>query len=99
MPERKRIGEILVDLKVIEPTDIERILQALRRRGGTGKFGQVAKDMGLVREEHVLAALAVQLQLIPGVRDLTMSGLLASLSSGKAPPPRLGRNLSTSRAR
>src|SRR4051794_6710652 len=34
--ERKRIGEILVDLKALEPTDIERVLQAMRRRGGQG---------------------------------------------------------------
>jgi hypothetical protein len=64
----------------------------LRRRGGQGKFGQVAKDMGLVREEHILAALAVQLQLIPGTRDLTMSRLLACLS---APQPAVPRRLRT----
>jgi hypothetical protein len=79
--ERKRIGEILVDLDALHPGDVDRVLEALRRRGSRGKFGQIAKDMGLIREEHILAALAVQLQLIPRAADLTMSGLLSTLAS------------------
>jgi hypothetical protein len=86
--EPKRIGEILVDLHVLEPSDIERVLAALRRRGGRAKFGHVAKDMGLVREEHILAALAVQLQLIPGASDLTLAHLLKCLADPATPPPR-----------
>ena len=90
--ERKRIGEILVDLEVLAPADIERVLLALRRRGGLGKFGQVARDMGLVREEHILAALAVQMQLIPGASDLSLSRLLTCLSRPTAAvPPRRAR--------
>ncbi len=85
--DRKKIGEILVDLKVLAPWDVERVLIALRRRGGLGKFGQVARDMGLIRDEHILAALAVQLELIPGGDDLRMSGLLRCLTDPAAPPP------------
>src|SRR4051794_9507921 len=77
--ERKKIGEILVDLQVLTPAEVERILLALRRRGGAGKFGQVGKEMGLVREEHILAALAVQLQLVPGAGDLSLGRLLQRL--------------------
>ena len=64
MSERKKIGEILVDLGVLSPAAVDRVLQA-KRRGGGGKFGQLARKMGLLREEHVLAALAIQLRLVP----------------------------------
>lgn len=95
--ERKRIGEILVDLKALDKGDIERVLQALRRRGGQGKFGQVARDMGLIREEHILAAIAVQLQLVPALRNQRMSGLLRRLSKPHNAPS--VRGMSTARIR
>jgi hypothetical protein len=83
--ERKRIGEILADLEVLRPEDIDRVLTALRRRGGRGKFGQVAREMGLVREEHILAALAVQLELIPRAGDLSLARLLDQLAAPPVP--------------
>jgi hypothetical protein len=79
MLDRKRIGEILQDLGVLTPREIERVLTALRRRGDFAKFGQVAKDMGLVREEHILAALATQLELIPGAAEMGLGRLLNRL--------------------
>ncbi len=84
MQERKRIGEILVDLGVLSPSDVERVLAAQRRRRDRSKFGQIARDMGLIREEHILAALAVQMQLFPGIGELSLHRLLDELS---APPP------------
>ncbi|GEM_PF-2508956 len=81
MLERKRIGEILQQLGVLAPADIECVLAALRRRGDFAKFGQVAKDMGLAQEEHILAALAVQMELFVNTRDTTLSRILRRLSN------------------
>ena len=93
MPDRKRIGEVLVDLRVLTEPEVERVLLAMRRRGGSPKFGHVAREMGLLREEHVLAALTVQMQLLPHADRMTLSGLLDCLcdpnyESGKPPPRR-----------
>jgi hypothetical protein len=76
---RKRLGEILVDLEVLTPPEVERVLEALRRRWQHQKFGQMALDMGLVRAEDVLAALAVQMNLFPGIRALTLDQVLRQL--------------------
>jgi hypothetical protein len=85
MQERKRLGEILIDLQVLTPAQVERVLQAMRRRRDLAKFGQVAKEMGLLREEHILAALAVQMQLFPGIGEMSLNRLLGTLA---APPTR-----------
>jgi hypothetical protein len=77
--ERKRLGEILVDLQVLTPAEVERIVEALRRRRGFAKFGQVGRDLGLLREEHILAALAVQMRMFPGIEDLGLNRLLTRL--------------------
>jgi len=77
--ERKKIGEILVQLGVLSPAAVDRILQARRRCGERGKFGQLGRKMGLLREEHILAALAVQLKLVPRAQSLTLSRLLEHL--------------------
>ena len=61
MRDRKKLGEILVSLGVLSPHEVERILQAMRRHGDQAKFGQLARKMGLLHEEHFLAALAVQM--------------------------------------
>ena len=62
-PERK-LGEILVDLRVLTHAEVERVLQALRRRLDHPKFGQVARDMGLLREEHVWAEFQLASRLV-----------------------------------
>lgn len=77
--EPKRIGEILVELQVLTPAEVERVLCAMRRRGGRSKFGQVAREMNLLREEHVLAALAVQMELFPRVTQMSLSRILGQL--------------------
>ena len=79
MNERKKLGEILVRLGVLSPTDVDRVLQALKRCGGQGKFGQLARKMGLLREEHILAALAIQMRLVPRAHDITLSRVLDHL--------------------
>ncbi|HXG10759.1 MAG TPA: hypothetical protein VNK04_13460 [Gemmataceae bacterium] len=80
MGERKKLGEILVDLQVLSPADVERVMQALARRTDRQKkFGHLARDMGLLDEEHILAALAVQMELFPGIQDLSLQEVLESL--------------------
>jgi len=77
----KKIGQILVDLKVLSHFDVERILESVRKRRRHQKFGQMARDMGLAREEEILAALAVQMELLPGIRRLTLKQILQQLQA------------------
>jgi len=79
MRGEKKLGEILADLNFLSEREVERVLVALRRRRDNTKFGDMARNLGLVREEHILAALAVQLRLFPGIQDLSMNRLLDTL--------------------
>lgn len=81
MHDRKKIGEILVDLQVLSESQVEEILYALRKRADQAKFGRVGREMGHLREEHILAALAVQLQMFPGIQDLSLNRLLDRLQN------------------
>jgi hypothetical protein len=87
MAAAKKLGEILVDLRVLKYADVERVMTALRRRGGSMKFGEMARSMGLVREEHILAALAVQLGLLPSIQGLSVNRILTSLQGSAEPQP------------
>jgi len=80
----KKIGQILVDLKVLSRFDVDRILEALGRRRQRQKFGHMARDMGLAREEDILAALAVQMDLLPGIERLTLRQILQQLQTEEA---------------
>ena len=85
MGSRKKLGEILVDLKVLRPADVDRVLQALDRRFDRQKFGETARSMGLVSEEHILAALGVQMQLFRGIETWSLEEILHRLAaSGSA---------------
>ena len=81
MRRGKRLREILVDLEVLTPAGLDSVLKALQRRLERKKFGQMARAMGLVREEEILAALAVQMNLFPGVQSLTLDQILHSLGT------------------
>jgi hypothetical protein len=83
--DAKKIGEILVALKVLTHFDVERVLEALRKRQRKQKFGQMARGMGLITEEHVLAALAVQMQLLPGIEQMSLRQILLRLQSESTP--------------
>jgi hypothetical protein len=83
MAEARKLGQILVDLKLLQHWQVERVLDALKRRPRQ-KFGQMAKDMGLVREEHILAALAVQTNLFPGINRMNLRQILDYLQSEAA---------------
>jgi hypothetical protein len=81
MRGRKKIGEVLVDLEVLTPREVERVLEALKRRWQHRKFGEMARDMGLVSDEQILAALAVQMELFPGIQTMTLKKVLQSLQA------------------
>jgi hypothetical protein len=86
MQDRKKLGEILADLRILTPAEVERVLHALRMRRDHIKFGRLAREMGLLREEHILAALAVQMEMFPRIGELSLRGLLDRLQQ----PPRPG---------
>jgi hypothetical protein len=79
MSNHKKLGEILVDLGVLSPGQVEQILWALRRRPDRAKFGRLAREMGLASEEYILAALAVQMQMFPGIENLSLTRLISQL--------------------
>ena len=76
MRTEQKLGEILVRLKVLNRIDFDRVMETLRRSERRQKFGQVARAMGLVSEEHILAALAVQMDLFPGIQRMTLEQIL-----------------------
>jgi len=84
MQERQKIGEILVHLKVLTGFDVDRVLEAMQRRRRRQKFGQTARDMGLLDEEHILAALAVQMNLTPDIDRFSLGQVLEFLQTAEA---------------
>ena len=85
MRAEHKLGEILIHLKVINRTDFHRVIEALRRGGRRQKFGQMARAMGLVTEEHILAALAVQMNLFPEIQRMTLQQILEYLHTADVP--------------
>jgi hypothetical protein len=86
MARQRKLGEILVDLKVLTEADVERVLATVQRRGQRKKFGEMAVEMGLAREEDILAALAVQMELFPGIQRLSLPEILRHLQAPQAGP-------------
>jgi hypothetical protein len=76
-----------VDLQVLTEAEVEDVLYALRRRRDQIKFGRMAREMGLLREEHILAALAVQMQMFPRIGELSLNRLLDRLQEQTSAPP------------
>jgi hypothetical protein len=85
MRTEQKIGEILVRLKALKRFELDRVVEAMRRLEKRQKLGQVARAMGLVGEEHILAALAVQMNLFPGVQRMTLDQILEYLQTADAP--------------
>lgn len=85
MNTEQKLGEILLRLKVLNRVDFDRVLETLRRSGRRQKFGQAARAMGLVAEEHILAALAVQMKLFPGIEQMTLEEILEYLQTAELP--------------
>src|SRR5512144_2577199 len=57
-----RLGEILIERKLITPDDLARGLDIQKERGGE-KLGKILVDLGFIAMRDVLAALAEQLQV------------------------------------
>ena len=85
MQPGQKLGEILVGWKVLSRFDVDRVLEAMRRCRRRQKFGQTARAMGLVGDEHILAALAVQMNLLPAGERLTLHQVLNQLQTSEAP--------------
>src|ERR1700730_3520433 len=64
-----RLGEILIERKLITPDDLARALDIQHERSGE-KLGKILVDLGFIAMRDVLAALAEQLQ----VPVLTLDG-------------------------
>ena len=83
MRTEQKLGEILVRLKVLSRYDLDCVVQAMQRLGRRQKFGQLARAMGLITEEHILAALAVQMNLFPGIERMTLQQILDYLQTAE----------------
>jgi len=81
MRTEQKLGEILIRLKVLKRFELDRVLEAMRRLEKRQKIGHVARAMGLVGEEHILAALAVQMNLFPGIERLSLQQVLSCLQA------------------
>jgi hypothetical protein len=84
MRSEQKLGEILVRLKVLNRLDLDRVLEAMRRLERRQKIGQLARAMGLVQEEHILAALAVQMNLFSGIQRMTLQQILEYLQTAES---------------
>lgn len=61
MDKRKRLGEILIDAKLISETQLAAALHSQRTWGG--KLGSTLVRMGFAKEEEILKCLSAQLKL------------------------------------
>lgn len=86
---RKRIGEILVDLGVLTLQEVEQILDVMDCRDDCQKFGKIAREMRLVTEEQILAALAVQMQMFPNIDAMSLEQILKRLRDPILTPPQM----------
>ena len=57
-----RLGEILIERKLITPDDLARALEIQHERGGE-KLGKILVDLGFIATRDVLSALSEQLQI------------------------------------
>ncbi len=79
-----RLGEILIQRKLITEEDLERALELQKERGD--KIGKTLVDMGFIAMRDVLAALSEQLE-VPLVS-------IDSSALGVSPKPKRSRRAS-----
>ena len=91
-----RLGEILLERRLITPEDLSRALDLQRERPGE-KIGKILVDLGFVAARDVLSALAQQLQVpvvsidsAPPASPAPASPGVASLPSVNPGAPRPG---------
>jgi general secretion pathway protein E len=61
LPRAKRLGEMLIERRLIEPEDLDRALELQKERGD--KIGKILVDLGFVAMRDVLAALSEQISV------------------------------------
>ncbi|MBN2429157.1 MAG: Flp pilus assembly complex ATPase component TadA [Deltaproteobacteria bacterium] len=59
--EHRKVGEILVDMGALEPSEVDFILQRMEEKDG--RFGEIGVEEGLLDQEALAQALAQQFQL------------------------------------
>jgi len=82
MAKHKRFGEILLEAKVVDESQLQ---SALERHWGTGRrLGEVLKDMGMVTERDIAVALARQFgfKTVSNIAKATFSTDLLALIDG-----------------
>ena len=82
MAKHKRLGEILLEAKVVDENQLQ---QALKRHWDTGRrLGEVLKDMGMVTERDIAVALARQFgfKTVSNIAKATFSADLLELFDG-----------------
>jgi hypothetical protein len=80
----QKLGEILVGLKLLSRFDVGRVLEAMRRLPPAAEIRPDGPRHGLLGEEHILAALAVQMHLLPGIGRLSLPQILDQLRTAEA---------------
>ncbi|HLW77306.1 MAG TPA: hypothetical protein VKS01_09975, partial [Bryobacteraceae bacterium] len=61
-----RLGEILIERRLLEPEDLERALELQRERAANlqgDKLGKILVDLGFVSARDIVSSLAEQLQV------------------------------------
>lgn len=61
MSTYKRLGEILIEKRVIQPSQLEEALRVQAEQGGL--LGEILIELGMISPEELAAALATQLNL------------------------------------
>ncbi len=61
MQERKRLGEIFIEQKILTPKSVERVLAIAQRKGK--RFAAVLEEMELITPEEFANAIAIQFNL------------------------------------
>src|SRR5438477_12028909 len=82
-----RLGEILIERKLITPEDLDRALELQKERGD--KIGKTLVDLGFIAMRDVLAALSDQL----GLALVTIDGPPAASAETESLWPRFLRQL------
>jgi len=78
--ERKLIGQVLIEMGVIEQAHLEQAIATQRDQGGT--IGQILVDMGVISDEDLVQALATQHNMPPvDLRNIVITPEVAGMIS------------------
>jgi len=69
--EHRKIGEILVDLGLMKPREVRRVLRRQKSEGDP--FGRVARELGIISRHDVKQALAMQRSVVAPAVNLVAS--------------------------